>query len=164
MGRVEGKVAVITGGAGGIGKVTAERLLKEGAKVVLVDLFEEPLAKTQEELSQYGEVITVQADVTKEEDTERYVKETVDKFGRIDIFFNNAGIVGKIANVVDTNAEDFDKVVAVNQRGVFLGMKHVLKVIIEQKSGSIINTSSIDGLDGGLGRVAYVASNTQLQV
>lgn len=158
MARVEGKVAVITGGAGGLGKFTAERLLKEGAKVVLVDLFEEHLEKTKAELNAYGEVITVQADVSKEEDVEKYVNAAVEAFGRIDIFFNNAGIVGKIAKLVETNADDFDKVVAVNQRGVFLGMKHVLQVMEKQGSGSIINTSSIDGLGGGLGRVAYSAS------
>lgn len=158
MARVEGKVAVITGGAGGLGKVTAERLLKEGAKVVIVDLFEEPLQKTQQELSAYGEVLAVQADVSKEEDAVKYVNAAVEKFGRIDIFFNNAGIVGKIAKLVDTNADDFDKVIAVNLRGVFLGMKHVLPVMQKQGSGSVINTSSIDGLRGGEGRVAYVAS------
>jgi len=158
MGRVEGKVAIITGGAGGLGKVTAERLLKEGAKVVIVDLFEEPLQKTKEELSAYGEVLAVQADVSKEEDVEKYVNATIEAFGRIDIFCNNAGIVGKIAKLTETNADDFDKVIAVNLRGVFLGMKHVLPVMEKQKGGSIINTSSIDGLAGGVGRVAYVAS------
>ena len=158
MGRVEGKVAVITGGAGGLGKVTAEYLLKEGAKVVIVDLFEEPLEKTKKELSAFGEVLAVQADVSKEEDVEKYVKAAVDQFGRIDIFFNNAGIVGKIAKAVDTEAEDFDKVIAVNLRGVFLGMKHVLKVMEKQGSGSVINKSSIDGLAGGPQRIAYSAS------
>lgn len=83
---------------------------------------------------------------------------TIEAFGRIDIFFNNAGIVGKIAKLTETNADDFDKVIAVNLRGVFLGMKHVLPVMEKQKGGSIINTSSIDGLAGGVGRVAYVAS------
>ncbi|MBB6446319.1 SDR family NAD(P)-dependent oxidoreductase [Bacillus benzoevorans] len=158
MGRVDGKVAVITGGAAGLGKATAERLLKEGAKVVIVDLFEESLEKAKKELSSFGEVLSVQADVSKEEDTEKYVKAAVDTFGRIDIFFNNAGIVGKISKAVDLMAEDFDKVIAVNVRGVYLGMKHVLKVMEKQGSGSVINTSSIDGLGGGPLRLAYCAS------
>lgn len=104
-------------------------------------------------------MLAVQADVSKEEDVENYVKQTVDTFGRIDIFFNNAGILSKIAKITETNADDFDKVIAVNLRGVFLGMKHVLPVMEKQGSGSVINTSSIDGLGGGIGRVAYVASN-----
>lgn len=158
MGRVEGKVAVITGGAGGLGKATAEYLLKEGAKVVIVDLFEDPLENAKKELSAFGEVLSVQADVSKEEDVEKYVKAAVDQFGRIDIFFNNAGIVGKIAKAVDTKVEDFDKVLAINARGVFLGMKHVLKVMGKQGSGSVINNSSIDGLAGGPQRIAYSAS------
>ena len=86
------------------------------------------------------------------------MKAAVDQFGSIDIFFNNAGIVGKIAKLIDTNADDFDKVIAVNVRGVFLGMKHVLKVMDKQGSGSVINNSSIDGLAGGPHRVSYSAS------
>lgn len=97
-------------------------LFNEGAKVVIVDLFEEPLEKAKKELSAFGEVLSVQADVSKEEDVEKYVKATVDQFGRIVIFFNNAGIVGKITRAVDLAAEDFDKVIAVNVRGVFLGI------------------------------------------
>ncbi|WP_039233607.1 SDR family NAD(P)-dependent oxidoreductase [Bacillus thermotolerans] len=84
MGRLSNKVAVITGGAGGIGKVTAERFLKEGAKVVLIDLFQESLDKAKAELDQYGEVIVVQADVSKESDVQNYVNKAVEHFGRID--------------------------------------------------------------------------------
>src|SRR4051812_23181799 len=122
---LSGKVAVITGGAGGIGKVTAERFLKEGAKVVLVDLFEESLHKAKEELDPFGEVLTIQADVSKESNVESYVKKAVEHFGKIDVFFNNAGIEGKVAPLVDQKMEDFDKVMSVNVRGVFLGLKYV---------------------------------------
>lgn len=158
MAWLENKVAVITGGAGGIGKVTAETFLREGAKVVLVDLVEEALDKAKAELESLGEVVTVVADVTKEEDVEKYVKAAVDRFGKIDVFFNNAGIVGKAAPIVEQDAAEFDKVMNVNTRGVFLGLKHVLKVMIEQKSGSIINTSSVAGLMAWEGIAPYVAS------
>src|SRR5690606_41216469 len=89
--RLSGKVAVITGGAGGIGKVTAERFLKEGAKVVLVDLFDDALQQVKEELGSLGEVLTVQADGSQEADVENYVKKTVEHFGKMDVFFNKIG-------------------------------------------------------------------------
>lgn len=158
MNRLKGKVAVITGGAGGLGKETAKLFLQEGAKVVLVDLSEEPLFKAQEELSRFGEVVAVQADVTQESDTIHYVKTAVDHFGTIDVFFNNAGIEGVFSSFVDTTVENFDQVMRVNVRGVFLGIKHVLPVMMEQKSGSIINTSSVAGLMGWYGITPYVAS------
>lgn len=156
--RLEGKVAIITGGTGGIGKCVARKFLEEGAKVVLVDLVEESLEKAKEELASLGEVLTVRADVTKEEDVKRYVQTTVDKFGKIDIFFNNAGIEGKVAPITEQKVEDFDQVMAVNVRGVFLGMKHVLPVMKEQGYGSIINTSSVAGLHGSPGVSPYIAS------
>lgn len=156
--RLDGKVAVITGGSGGIGKVTAKLFLEEGAKVVLVDLFEESLAKTKDELVSLGDVLTVQADVTKEEDVKKYVQATLNTFGKIDVFFNNAGIEGKVANITEQNVVDFDKVMAVNVRGVFLGLKHVLAVMKDQGFGSVINTSSVAGLHGSPGVTPYIAS------
>ncbi|MCP1145779.1 SDR family NAD(P)-dependent oxidoreductase [Lysinibacillus endophyticus] len=158
MGRLLNKVAVITGGTGGIGKVTAETFLKEGAKVVLVDLFQEALEHAKADLSELGEVITVQADVTKESDVQNYVNKAVEQFGRIDVFFNNAGIEGKVAPIVEQKVEDFDMVMNVNVRGVFLGLKHVLPVMIKQKSGSVINTSSVAGLGGSPNVSPYIAS------
>ncbi|MEL3962202.1 glucose 1-dehydrogenase [Lysinibacillus endophyticus] len=158
MGRLLNKVAVITGGTGGIGKVTAETFLKEGAKVVLVDLFQEALDQAKADLSELGEVITVQADVTKESDVQNYVNKAVEQFGRIDVFFNNAGIEGKVAPIVEQKVEDFDMVMNVNVRGVFLGLKHVLPVMIKQKSGSVINTSSVAGLGGSPNVSPYIAS------
>ncbi|PWA13242.1 oxidoreductase [Pueribacillus theae] len=158
MGRLSGKVAVITGGAGGIGKVTAERFLKEGAKVILVDLMEEPLNNAENELSAHGDMLTVQADVSKESDVENYVKKAVDQFGKIDVFFNNAGIEGKVAPLVEQKVEDFDKVISVNVRGVFLGLKHVLPVMMKQGHGSVINTSSVAGLSGSPNVSPYITS------
>jgi 3alpha(or 20beta)-hydroxysteroid dehydrogenase len=158
MARLDGKVAVITGGAGGIGKVTAETFLKEGAKVVLVDLFEESLNNAKAELNKYDEILTVQADVSNETDVENYVKAAVEHFGKIDIFFNNAGIEGKVAPIVEQKTEDFDKVIAVNVRGVFLGLKYVIPVMTKQGFGSIINTSSVAGLGGTPNVSPYIAS------
>lgn len=158
MSRLANKVALITGGAGGIGKVTAKRFLEEGAKVVLVDLFQEPLNQAKAELEAFGEVIVIQADVSQEEDVKNYVKKTVEKFGRIDVFFNNAGIEGKVAPITEQKVEDLDKVLAVNVRGVFLGLKHVLAVMKEQGSGSVINTSSVAGLSGSPNVTPYIAS------
>lgn len=158
MGKLVQKVAIITGGAGGLGKETAKLLLQEGAKVLIVDLFDEPLLKTKEELSKYGEILTVKADVSQESDVINYVKTAVDHWGKIDVFFNNAGIEGIYSSFVDTTVENFDKVMSVNVRGVFLGMKHVLPVMMAQKSGSIINTSSVAGLAGWGGITPYVAS------
>ncbi|MBT2571310.1 SDR family oxidoreductase [Planococcus sp. ISL-110] len=156
MGRLQDKVAVITGGAAGIGKVTAKRFLDEGASVVLVDLFEDALAEAKKELG--DNVLTVEADVTKEEDVQKYVDKTMEQFGKIDIFFNNAGIEGKVASITEQKIEDFDKVMAVNVRGMFLGLQKVLPVMIKQKSGSIINNSSVAGLGGSPNVSPYITS------
>lgn len=158
MNRLAGKVAVITGGTGGIGKVTAELFMKEGAKVVIVDLMQEALDKTQSELASHGEVLAVKADVTNESEVENYVKKAVEQFGKIDVFFNNAGIEGKVAPLVDQQVEDFDQVMSVNVRGVFLGLKYVLPHLIKQGSGSVINMSSVAGLDGSPDVSPYIAS------
>ncbi|AXF56030.1 SDR family NAD(P)-dependent oxidoreductase [Salicibibacter kimchii] len=158
MERLSGKVAVITGGSGVIGKVTAERFLKEGAKVVLVDLSEESLHKAKEELDSFGELLTIQADVSKESDVESYVNKVVERFGKIDVFFNNAGIEGEVAPIPEQNMENFDKVMSVNVRGTFLGLKYVLPVMTEQGYGSVINTSSVSGLSASPGVSPYVVS------
>lgn len=158
MSRLKDKVAIITGGTGGIGKATAELFLKEGAKVVIVDLDQKVLDDTAEELSRLGTIMPLQADVTEEADVARYVAETVERFGRIDVFFNNAGIEGKVAPIAEQQMEDFDRVMAVNVRGVFMGLKHVMPVMFKQQSGSIINMSSVAGLMGSAGVAPYVAS------
>jgi NAD(P)-dependent dehydrogenase (short-subunit alcohol dehydrogenase family) len=158
MGRLEGKIALITGGAAGIGLETAKRFLQEGAKVSIVDISEDALADAEETLKEYGEVMSVVADVSKEDDVENYVNETVNTYGTIDIFFNNAGIEGKVAPIVEHDVEDLDQVLAVNVRGVFLGLKYVLPILIENEKGSVINTSSVAGLMGSPGVSPYVAS------
>lgn len=158
MPRLNDKIAIITGGTGGIGKVTAELFLKEGATVVVVDLDRNLLQDTARELGQYGTIVPIQADVTVEADVARYVAETVERFGRIDVFFNNAGIEGRVAPIAEQQMEDFDRVMAVNVRGVFMGLKHVMPVMFKQQSGSIINMSSVAGLMGSAGVAPYVAS------
>lgn len=156
--RLDGKVAIITGAAGGIGEITAQLFLEEGAKVALVDMSEEALNEVEGFLSDYGGHISVIADVTKEEDVQNYVEKTKEAFGRIDILFNNAGITGDLTDLVDLEVEDFNNVLEINATGVFLGLKHVLPTMIEQESGSIINTSSVDGLRGSPGLSPYAAS------
>lgn len=158
MGRLDGKVAIITGAAGGIGGETAKTFLEEGAKVVLVDMAEDDLKEVEEELSSYDDHISVIADVTNEDDVKNYVEKTKESFGSIDIFFNNAGITGIQTPLVELELEDFKNVLEVNAVGVFLGLKHVLPTMIEQESGSVINTSSVDGLRGSPGLSPYSAS------
>lgn len=158
MGKLAGKTAIITGGAGGIGKMTAEYFLKEGANVSIVDMNQDALDDVKNDLEQYGQVMAIKADVTNEDEVKNYVQETVDNFGSVDVFFNNAGIEGKVAPIVEQSVEDFNKVLTVNTQGMFLGLKHVMPVMSKQKSGSIINTSSVAGLTGNPGLAPYTAS------
>lgn len=144
------KVVLITGGAGGLGAAAAAAFLAENCKVAIVDIAADALARTAADLGGGPDrLITIAADVSKEEDVKRYVDKTVAAFGTIDVFFNNAGIEGKVAPIVDQKTEDFDRVIAINVRGCWLGMKYVLPVMYAKKSGSVINTSSIGGLVAG---------------
>ncbi|RAJ77522.1 NAD(P)-dependent dehydrogenase (short-subunit alcohol dehydrogenase family) [Chitinophaga dinghuensis] len=154
MKRLENKVALITGGAGSIGQTTAKLFIDEGAKVVLVDLDEAALKKITDTLGPNAAYVA--ANVTVAKDVERYATEAVKKFGKIDIFFNNAGIEGSVAPITEFPEEVFDKVLAVNVKGVFLGCKYVLP---QMKDGaSMIITSSVAGLGGSPNFIAYVTS------
>ncbi|MCR9014279.1 SDR family NAD(P)-dependent oxidoreductase [Aquiflexum gelatinilyticum] len=155
MKKLENKVAIITGGAGSIGMTTAKLFLEEGAKVLLVDLEEEPLKKAVKELGGKAVQYCV-ADVTKSTDVQRYVDTAVKAFGKIDVFFNNAGIEGTVKPIIDYPEEMFDKVIAVNVRGVWLGNKYVLPHMND--GGSIIITSSVAGLLGSPNVSAYIIS------
>lgn len=155
MTRLENKVAIITGGAGGMGATHAKRFIKEGAKVVIADLASSNAEAFTKELGESA--IFVATDVASEESWENLVATTIEKFGKIDILVNNAGI-STSGMIEDTTLESFQKVVLINQVGVFLGMKHVLPNMKAMQSGSIINISSISGLRGTKGGVSYGAS------
>lgn len=153
--RFENKVVLITGGSGDIGKTTAKLFLKEGAKVAIVGTNDEKLARVKEEL---GDVLTIRADVNNEEEVKNYVNKTVEEYGRIDIFFNNAGTEGKMASIIEQDIDDVRRVMDINIMGVFMGLKYVIPIMQKQGSGSIINTSSDAGLSGSPGLAPYVAS------
>ena len=153
--RLADKVAIITGGAGSIGKTTAKLFLDNGAKVFLVDLDEDSLKKVADDLGSKN-IKYAAADVTKSEDVKRYVAEAVNAFGTIDIFFNNAGIEGVVKPTVGYPEDIFDKVIAVNVKGVFLGNKYVLPKM--KDGGSVILTASVAGITGRPNVTAYIAS------
>jgi NAD(P)-dependent dehydrogenase (short-subunit alcohol dehydrogenase family) len=153
------KVALITGGGGGIGRATALAFAKAGAKVVIVDYDAASGEATAGIVRQQGgEAKFIKADVTKSADVANYVKETLDTYGKIDCFFNNAGIEGNLAHTADYDEAMFDQVIGVNVKGVFLGLRHVLPVLLKQKSGAVVNTASVAGLVATPGMPAYVAS------
>jgi NAD(P)-dependent dehydrogenase (short-subunit alcohol dehydrogenase family) len=154
-----GKVALITGGGGGIGRATALGFALRGAKVMVVDQDAESGQATADIVAQRGgDVKFTPGDVTKSASVKEYVQATLDAFGRIDCFFNNAGIEGKIVPTQEYDEDVFDQVIAVNLKGVFLGLRHVLPVMLHQASGTVVNTASVAGLFGGPGMPAYVAS------
>lgn len=154
------KVVLITGGASGLGAAAAQAFLAEGCKVAIVDISAEALSQTAADCKVGTDrLITVVADVSKEEDVKSYVERTIEAFGTIDVFFNNAGIEGKVAPIVEQSVEDFDRVMAINVRGCWLGLKYVLPIMYAKKSGSVINTSSVGGLVAGPMPISpYVAS------
>lgn len=159
MSRFTGKVVVVTGAGGGIGRATAARLAAEGASLVLVDRMKDALAETREVTERSGvTVVAVEADVTRWRDVERYVMAATERFGGIDAFFNNAGVLGAVRPLVDYPEAEFDRVMAVNVKGVWLGMKAVAPVMAARGGGAIVNTASIAGLRGSPNLVAYTAS------
>lgn len=155
------KVVIITGGGSGLGRAAAVAIAKLGGNLVLVDMNKEGLEDSKKEILDEAPDATiemVEANVTNEEDVKNYVHITFDKFGRIDGFFNNAGIEGKQNETENYGSDEFEKVVNVNLNGVFYGMKHVLKVMKEQGSGSIVNTASVGGIRGVGNQSGYAAS------
>ncbi len=155
MNRLKDKVAIITGGSGGIGSATAELFLKEGAKVMIVDLHEAKLQQLSKQLDNPN-LAYCAADVSKVKDTKTYVEKTMSAFGKIDVFFNNAGIEGTVKPIAEYPEEIFDKVIAVNLKGVWLGCQYVIPKM--EDGGSVMITSSVAGLKGFAGLGAYVAS------
>lgn len=157
MGRIEDKVAVITGGAGGIGRAAAARFVAEGAKVMLVDLDESMLQTVVTDLGSNVASYCV-ADVSRVNDTEKYVAAAIERFGGIDIYLANAGIEGRVASIVDYDEETFDRVMAVNVKGVWLGIRQMFPAMQDRGGGSIVITSSIMGIRGSAVLSAYSAS------
>ena len=161
--RLDGRVAVVTGAAGVIGTATIRLLAERGARIVAVDRREQDLAAAIKDLPASAEALAVPADVTREDEVAEYVRATVDRFGTIDAFYNNAGIEGDIKPIPEYSLESFRRVLDVNVVGVFLGMKHVLPVMLKQNKGSIINTASIAGLMGSPMIAVYSASKHAVQ-
>ena len=156
--RLEGKVALISGGARGIGAATAQLMAGEGAAVVIADVLEKEGMETEAKISEAGgEVLFVRLDVTSEADWNAAVTATVTKYGKLDILVNNAGISSR-TGVEETTVESWDQVMDINAKGVFLGMKHVMPEMRKAGGGSIINISSIYGIVGSGGSAGYHAS------
>ena len=155
----KGKVAVITGGAGGIGRAASLAFARRGAHVVVVDRDAaggEETAKLARDAG--GDARFVQADVTKSAEVQGYVEAALEAYGGIHCFFNNAGIEGKLCPTAEYDEAVFDAVIAVNLKGVFLGLRYVLPVMARQGGGAVVNTASTAGLAGSQGLCAYVAS------
>ncbi|MFP3322526.1 glucose 1-dehydrogenase [Planococcus sp. SIMBA_160] len=155
------KVVLITGGGSGLGRAAANSIAAQGGKLVLVDMNKESLEASKKEILadfKDASVEIFEANVTDEEQVKKYVQFTLDTFGKIDGFFNNAGIEGKQNLTENYGSDEFEKVISVNLNGVFYGMKHVLKVMKEQGHGSIVNTASVGGIRGIGNQSGYAAS------
>ncbi len=155
------QVILITGAASGLGYAVAEEIASESGKVALVDINLDALEEAKKNLlGKYpnAEIITLKADVSSEEETKNYVNETVKAYGRIDGFYNNAGIEGKQAKLSEYDVNVFKKVIDINLYGVYYGMKYVIPVMRKQKYGLIVNTSSVGGILGVFNQTPYVAS------
>jgi NAD(P)-dependent dehydrogenase (short-subunit alcohol dehydrogenase family) len=152
-----GKVAIVTGGGTGIGQAAAVAFARQGAKVVIAGRSnaDETLRRIK---AAGGEAVFVRADVSKAEDAQRIVRTAVDTYGRLDIAFNNAGLLPVTANLIDQTEADFDKIIAVDLKGVFLGMKYQIPEMLKVGGGSIINCGSVVSLVADPGMCPYVAA------
>jgi len=156
--RLLDKVAIITGGARGIGEATAKKFVKEGAKVVIADINQEDIERTVNEIKAMGGEITgVIVDVTSRESVDKMINDTVEKYGRIDVLVNNAGITMD-STLIKMTEDQWDKVIDVNLKGVFNCGQAAAKVMAEQGSGVILNASSVVGIHGNFGQTNYAAT------
>lgn len=156
--RLENKKAIVTGGAGGIGRATALAFAAEGAAVAVVDLREDAaLAVVDEIRAAGGTAVAIAADVSNEDDIQRIIATTVEEFGGVNVVFNNAGIIRR-TTAVETTAEEWDRVFGVNVKSIFLMCKHVVPIMAAHGGGSIVNTGSGWGLKGGGQAISYCAS------
>ena len=158
---MKNKVIIITGAGMGLGLAAAKELASKGANLVLVDYNDKALQDAKSEISaEFSDVkiITIVADVSKEEAVKNYVDETVKAFGRIDGLYNNAGIEGKQASITEYDLNIFKKVIDINLMGVYYGLRYVIPVMQKQKFGRIVNVASVGGIRGVLNQMPYVAS------
>lgn len=159
MGRLDGKVAVITGAASGIGRATAILFAKEGCSVVLADVRDDDGKKVVEDITKKGgKALYSHTDVSSENDVEKTIRMAIDKYGKLDIMFNNAGIEGPSKPMHEYPGDQFDRVLAINLKGVFNGIKYSVREMRKSGGGSIINTASVAGLVGFTDLAAYSAS------
>src|SRR5215472_10964162 len=157
--KLANKIALITGAGSGMGRVGAQLFAQEGAKVVAVDLDHGSAAETARAIESVGgEAIALRADVSNSEDARAMVAAALDKFGGLDVVYNNAGIEGETAFMAQLGEEAFDRVIAVNLRGVWLGMKYALPHMMKKGGGSVINVASVAGMVAIRGATAYCAS------
>jgi len=161
MKRLEKKVILITGAAMGLGVATAIEAAKQGASVSLIDYNSDGLEKAKVEIEKQfpgTQVLTVTADVSKEEAVKNYVDATLKRFGRIDGFYNNAGIEGRQASMTEYDLNVFKKVIDINLMGVYYGMRYILPVMQKQNYGRIVNVASVGGIRGVMNQTPYVAT------
>ena len=157
--KLDGKNALITGAGSGMGRATALLFAREGAKVAAIDLDEEAAAETATQIERTGgKAAAIRADVSVEADAKQMVETAAGRLGTPGVLFNNAGIEGESAFIGKMTAEAFDRVIAINLRGVFLGMKYVLPLMVDAGGGSIINQASIAGMVAVKGGAAYSAA------
>jgi NAD(P)-dependent dehydrogenase (short-subunit alcohol dehydrogenase family) len=158
-GGFEGKVAFVTGAGGGIGRAAALAFAREGASVVVSDISEQDARETVRMIEEPGgRALAVGCDVTRSGDVKAALDQTVETFGRLDVAFNNAGVEQEPKAAAELTEEEWDRIVAVDLRGVFLCMKHEIPLMLEQGGGAIVNTSSGAGVRGFEGQAAYVAA------
>ena len=153
MGRLEGKVAMVTGGASGIGAATVRRFVAEGAKVLIADMQYEVAAKLAVELG--PDVASINCNVAREADVAAAIKAVTDRWGRLDILYNNAGFGGASGPLDETSVEEYDMTMDVLLKSVFLGIKHASPIMKAQGSGSIVNTASVCAFEAGIGNQIY---------
>jgi NAD(P)-dependent dehydrogenase (short-subunit alcohol dehydrogenase family) len=158
-GSYAGKVAFVTGAGSGIGRATALAFARDGASVVVSDISEQNVRETERMIeADGGRAFTIRCDVTRAEDVKAALETTIATFGRLDAAFNNAGVEQELKAAADITEEEWDRIVAVDLRGVFLCMKYEIALMLEQGGGAIVNTSSGAGVKGFEGQAAYVAA------